>query len=224
MARAARALGHQYFAITDHSKSLGVARGLTEARVAEQRLVVERLNRELAPFRILHGTEMDILRDGRLDYADDVLAAYDYVSASIHSAMRQSEAEMTARILAAIGNPWVNTLNHPFGRLIPNRPAYDVDMAAVIQTAAEHGVAMEVNSQPERMDLDAVWARRAAEAGVRLVINTDSHLASQLTMLRLGVATARRAWLEPRNVLNALNLEDLETALQRPRRRSEPRA
>jgi DNA polymerase (family 10) len=218
MARAARALGHQYFAITDHSKSLGVARGLTEARVAEQRLVIERLNRELAPFRILHGTEMDILRDGRLDYVDDVLAAYDYVSASVHSAMRQSESEMTARIQAAISNPWVNTLNHPFGRLIPNRPAYDVDMAAVIQTAGQHGVAMEVNSQPERMDLDAVWARHAAQAGVRLVINTDSHLASQLSMLRLGIATARRAWLEPRNVLNALDLADLETALQRPRR------
>lgn len=219
MARAAIALGRDYIAMTDHSKSLGVARGLTEARVAEQRKRIDSVNADLAPFRILHGTEMDIRRDGRLDYEDDTLASLEYVSASIHSAMHQERGVMTARILRALRNPYVQTLNHPHGRLIGSRAAYDVDMDAVIRGAAETGVALEINSQPARMDLDAVWARRARDAGATFVVNTDSHATGQLGLTRFGVATARRAWLGPEHVLNALPLAELLLYLgkRRPR-------
>ena len=133
------ALGREYIALTDHSKSLGVARGLTEERVAEQRLVIDALNERLAPFRIVHGTEMDIKRDGALDYADETLATFDYVSASIHSAMNQDRDVMTARIERAVGNPWVTTLNHPHGRLVGSRDPYAVDMDAVIQRRSPRG-------------------------------------------------------------------------------------
>jgi DNA polymerase (family 10) len=217
MARAARDLGHRYMAITDHSKSLGIARGLDEARVVEQRALVERLNQQLAPFRILHGTEMDILRNGRLDYPDEMLKEYDYVSASIHSGMKQPEAEMTARIQRALHNPYVHALNHPHGRLIPQRPAYAVDMQAVIETAAAEGVALEINSQPARMDLEGSWARRARQVGTKFVINTDSHATDQLTLQRLGIGSARRGWLEASDVLNTLPLEGLQKALKRRR-------
>ena len=209
MARAAIALGREYIALTDHSKSLRIARGLDEARVAQQREVIRALNERLAPFRILQGTEMDIKRDGRLDYEDETLASLDYVSASVHSGMKQQRDVMTARILRAIGNPYVATLNHPHGRLIGSRAPYEVDMEAVVRAAADNGVALEINAQPERMDLDGVWARRGREAGAKFVINTDSHATRQLNLMRFGVATARRAWLGPADVLNTLPLDDL---------------
>ncbi len=209
MARAGRALGREYIAMTDHSKSLGVARGLTEERVAEQAVALRALNAQLAPFRVLHGTEMDIKRDGQLDYEDETLAIFDYVSASIHSGMKQPREIMTQRILRAIGNPHVATLNHPHGRLIGSRPAYDVDMDAVVRSAAENGVALEINAQPERMDLEAVWVRRARDVGAKFVINTDAHSIGQLGLMPFGVATARRAWLGPADVLNCLPLDDL---------------
>ena len=220
MARAARALGHQYIAMNDHSKSLGVARGLTEERVAQQATVLRALNAQLAPFRVLHGTEMDIKRNGRLDYDDETLARLEYVSASIHSGMKQERAVMTERILRAIGNPYVATLNHPHGRLIGSRPAYDVDMDAVVRAAVARGVALEINSQPARMDLDGAWARRARAAGAKFVINTDSHATGQLGLMRFGVATARRAWLSPADVLNCLPLDELlaQLAARRPQR------
>ncbi|MCC6175069.1 MAG: DNA polymerase/3'-5' exonuclease PolX [Chloroflexi bacterium] len=221
MALAARALGRGYIALTDHSKSLGVARGLTEERVAEQRHVIDGLNARLAPFRILHGTEMDIKRDGALDYEDATLAIFDYVSASIHSAMAQEQAVMTARIQRALSNPWVTTLNHPHGRLVGSRAAYAVDMDAVIATAVAQGVALELNAQPERMDLDGEAAFRARVAGARFTISTDSHATGQLSMMRFGVATARRAWLGPSDVLNVLPLDGLLAHLAERRRRAE---
>ena len=221
MARAAMALGREYIALTDHSKSLGVARGLTEERVLEQRRLLDAMNQQLAPFRILHGTEMDIKRDGTLDYADDTLAVFDYVSASIHSAMNHEEAVMTARIQRALANPWVVTLNHPHGRLVGSRDAYAVDMDAVISTAVEHGVALELNSQPERMDLDGDSAWRAKRAGARFTISTDAHATRQLGMAGFGIGTARRAWLSPDDVLNAWPLEKLLAHLAGRRRRAE---
>lgn len=218
MARAAITAGREYIALTDHSKSLGVARGLDDARVTEQAAEIRRLNEELAPFRIIHGTEMDIKRDGRLDYDDPTLRVLEYVSASIHSGMNQEREVMTSRILRAIGSPFVATLNHPHGRLIGSRDSYDVDMEAVIRRAAERGVALEINSQPARMDLDSVWARRAREAGATFVINTDSHATGQLHLMRFGVATARRAWLGPEHVLNTRPLDGLlaHLAARRP--------
>jgi DNA polymerase (family 10) len=221
MARAAIALGREYIALTDHSKSLGVARGLTDERVREQRLVIDALNQKLAPFRILHGTEMDIKRDGALDYEDETLAVFEYVSASIHSAMNQDKAVMTARIQKAIRRPWVTTLNHPHGRLVGSREPYAVDMDAVIATAVEEGVALEINSQPERMDLDAESARRARLAGAKFTISTDSHTTRQLDMLSYGIGTARRAWLGPGDVLNTLSLDQLLAHLAARRRRAE---
>ena len=221
MVRAAMALGREYVALTDHSKGLGVANGLTEERVAQQRRVLDALNESVAPFRVFHGTEMDIKRNGLLDYKDDTLEFLEYVSASIHSAMDQDRDVMTARIIRAVSNPWVATLNHPHGRLIGSRPPYEVDMAAVIAACAEHGVAMEINSQPERMDLDGVTARMAREAGVKLVINTDAHATRQLDMLRYGVATARRAWCGPDDVLNCLSRAQFAAHLAARRRRAE---
>lgn len=221
MARAAMALGREYIALTDHSKSLGVARGLTDERVREQRQVIDALNQWLAPFRIVHGTEMDIKRDGTLDYDEETLAVFDYVSASIHSAMNQDRDTMTARIQRAIKSPWVTTLNHPHGRLVGSREPYAVDMDAVIQTAVAEGVALEINSQPERMDLDGESARRAREAGARFTISTDSHATRQLDMMTFGVGTARRAWLGPDDVLNALPLDRFLAHLAERRRRAE---
>jgi len=221
MAVAARALGREYIALTDHSKSLGVARGLTEERVAEQRRILDALNQKLAPFRILHGTEMDIKRDGTLDYADETLATMEYVSASIHSAMSQDRDVMTARILRALGNPWVTTLNHPHGRLVGSRDAYEVDMDAVTAAAVANGVALEINAQPERMDLDGETARRAREAGARFTISTDAHATRQLGMSHFGIGTARRAWLGPEHVLNALALDQFLDYLAERRRRAE---
>jgi DNA polymerase (family X) len=221
MALAARSLGHEYIALTDHSKSLGVARGLTEERVAEQRKVIKALNEQLAPFRIFHGTEMDIKRDGLLDYDDATLATLDYVSASIHSAMNQDRATMTARIQRAMRNPWVSTLNHPHGRLVGSREPYAVDMDAVIATAVEEGTALEINSQPERMDLDGASARRAKQAGARFTISTDAHGWRQLEMGRFGIGTARRAWLGPADVLNTLSRDEFVAYLDARRRRAE---
>lgn len=221
MVRAAMALGREYIALTDHSKSLGVARGLTEERVAEQRRVLEALNHSVGPFRVFHGTEMDIRRNGLLDYEDETLGLLDYVSASIHSAMNQERDVMTARIARAVSNPWVTTLNHPHGRLVGSRPPYEVDMAAVIAACAERGVAMEINAQPERMDLDGVTARLAREAGVKLVVNTDAHAVRQLDLMRYGVATARRAWCGPDDVLNCLSRDQFADYLAARRRRAE---
>jgi DNA polymerase (family 10) len=221
MALAARALGREYIALTDHSKSLGVARGLTEERIIEQGRIIDELNRKLAPFRILQGTEMDIKRDGTLDYADETLATLEYVSASIHSAMNQDRDVMTARIERAVSNPWVTTLNHPYGRLVGSREAYAVDMDAVIKAAVTNGVALELNAQPERMDLDGETAWRAREAGARFTISTDAHSTRQLNLGRFGIGTARRAWLGPEHVLNTLSLSELLEYLAARRKRAE---
>ncbi len=215
MVKGAIDLGHRYMAITDHTKSLGVTRGLDEARVLEQRKLVDTLNREVAPFRILLGTEMDILRDGRLDLPDDTLDVMDYVSVSIHSGMNQPREQMTERILRAIANPYVTTFNHPRGRLLGRREPSEVDLDRVIQEAVARGVALEVNSQPERMDLDGEWAKRAVRAGAKLTISSDAHAVGQMGSLYLGVASARRGWATAADVLNALPLEGILDHLER---------
>ncbi len=210
MAKAAMALGRSYIAVTDHSRSLRVARGLEVERLRLQRGLVDRLNSELAPFRILLGTEMDILADGELDYPDEVLDRLDYVSVSVHSQMKQPEPEMTARICRALTNPRVCTLNHPHGRMFGKRDEYSVDMEAVIETAIAHGVALEVNSQPHRLDLDGGWVRRVIDRGGMIAISSDAHSTAELELLPYGVMTARRGWAEPAHVLNSLSLEGLE--------------
>lgn len=217
MARAAQARGYAYMALTDHSRSLTITNGLSLERLEEARARVNQLNHELAPFTILLGTEMDILEDGRLDYPDEVLATLDYVSASVHSRFKQSEELMTPRIIRAVMHPLVHTLNHPHGRLLGIRPAYAVDMPRVIEAAARAGCAMEVSGDPARMDLDGGWARRVRAVGGRCTISSDAHSTLDYDNIWLGVASARRGWLEPSDVLNTRPLDELRALLRRPR-------
>ncbi|MBI4320267.1 MAG: DNA polymerase/3'-5' exonuclease PolX [Chloroflexi bacterium] len=218
MVRAAVRRGYQYIAITDHSSGLGVAHGLSPERILEQRRLIDRLNVEYAPFRVMHGIEVNIRGDGTLDYGDDILREFDIVTASIHGGFEQPIEKMTERIVKAIRHRYVDVLNHPRGRLIGKRAGYAVDLEAVLKAAAQAGTAVEINSQPDRMDLDDVWARRAKELGVRLVIDTDAHDTSHFEFMRYGVAVARRAGLEKGDVLNTLSLEQILPRLHRTAR------
>jgi DNA polymerase (family 10) len=213
---AAQARGYEYVIVSDHSRSLTIARGLgvdaLRAQVAAIRALQPRFR-----IRILAGTECDILADGTLDYPDDVLAELDVVLAAVHSRFGQPRAEMTARIVRALGNPWVNVLAHPTGRRIGSREPYDVDLDAVLAAAREHGKAVEINASPERLDLADVHARRAGVLGVPVAISTDTHYLRELDHVDLGVAVARRAWLEPGHVLNTRPLEAM-LAWARPSR------
>ena len=200
MARAARALGHAWMVLTDHSPSLGVTRGLTEDRVAEQRTEINRLNGELAPFRILHGTEMEIRADATLDYPDDLLARYDLVVASVHTSRGQSTEQLTRRTLAAIDNPHVDVIAHPTGRIVNRRDPIVLDWPRVFEAAARTGTALELNGSP-RLDLDDALARAAGKAGVRLTLASDAHRTEELDQLRHAVSTARRAWLTAPQVI-----------------------
>jgi DNA polymerase (family X) len=220
MVEAAIARGYQYLAISDHSPTLRVAHGLSADRVREQLRLIDRLNERYAPFRVLHGTEVDILPDGELDYPDSVLAEFDIVTASVHSAFGLSREQMTARILRALRHPYVNILGHPTGRLLLQRPGYEVDLELVLQEAAEHGVALEIDGEPDRLDLDDIWSRRAKEMGALLVCDSDAHSAQQLAYMRYAIAAARRGWIEPANVLNTLPLEALLAYLRRLKGRS----
>lgn len=204
MIEAAIARGYHYIAFTDHSRSLRVARGLSLERVQEQRRLIDRLNQQYAPFRVLHGTEVDILPNGDLDYPDEVLAEFDIVTASVHSRFAQPGEHMTERIIRALRHPYVDVLNHLTGRLLQRRPAYPLDVEAVLAAAAENGVIVEINGQPDRLDINDEWARRAQEMGILLVCNSDAHAAHELGYMRYAVAVARRAWAEPANVLNTL--------------------
>jgi len=217
MAKAARARGYEYMALTDHSRSLTITNGLSLERLEEARRLVEQLNEQLAPFVILLGTEMDILADGSLDYPDDTLASLDYVSASVHSRFKQSESEMTPRIVRAVTHPLVHTLNHPHGRLLTARPAYAVNMQRVIEDAAAAGCALEVSADPARMDLDGGWARRVRAAGGQCTVSSDAHSVLDFDNIWLGLGSARRGWLEASRVLNTLPLDKLRERLRRPR-------
>ncbi|MBV9582781.1 MAG: DNA polymerase/3'-5' exonuclease PolX [Chloroflexi bacterium] len=218
MARAARAKGYAYMALTDHTQNLAMTRGLNPARLEEQRALVNRLNKRLAPFVVLLGTEMDILMDGQLDFADDVLRSLDYVSVSVHTGFRQPGEVMTERILRAISNPLVNTLNHPHGRIIRRRDGYAVDMQAVVDRAAALGCALELNATPDRLDLNGTWARRGQQLGARFTISSDAHSTQELDFMQFGVASARRGWLTAADVLNTRPLDELRRllALRRP--------
>jgi DNA polymerase (family X) len=202
MVRAARERGYRYIAITDHTKGLGVAHGLDEARLAEQIEAIDAANAKLTGFRILKGTEVDIRSDGTLDLPDEALAGLDIVVASVHSGFKQSREQITKRMLAAIRNPCVSVIAHPTGRMIGEREAYALDMEAVLKEAAKYGVAMEINSYPLRLDLNDFQIRMAREYGVSLVISTDAHVTMQLDTMIYGVSTARRGWVEKKDVLN----------------------
>jgi DNA polymerase (family 10) len=209
MMEAARKKGYQYIAITDHTKGLGVAHGLDEKRLAEQIKRIDEANEKLVGFKILKGTEIDIRSDGRLDLADEALAALDIVVASVHSGFKQTQEQITKRILSAIRNPCVSVIAHPTGRLIGERDAYAVDMEAVLKEAGKYGVAMEVNANPLRLDLNDLHIKMAKDYGVSFVINTDAHVTSQYDFMVYGVSVARRGWAEKKDVLNALDYEQL---------------
>jgi len=167
---------------------------------------------------VLLGTEMDILMDGQLDFSDDVLRSLDYVSASIHTGFRQPREVMTERMLRAISNPLVNTLNHPHGRIIRRRDGYEVDMQAVIEQAAENGCALELNATPDRLDLNGTWARRALKLGARFTVSSDAHSTKELEFMQFGIGSARRAWLTADDVLNTRPVEALLALLRRRHR------
>ena len=209
MAEACVRMGYRYAALTDHSQGLGVARGLSPERLARRKKEIDEVNARLAPFRLLNGSEVDIRADGSLDYPDEVLSQLDFVVVSIHSGFDQGRERMTERIIRGLSNPYVDVLAHPTGRLLERRPGYDVDLEQVLRAAAAAGVAVEINASPDRLDLDDVWSRRAKELGVTICINTDSHSPSNLAFMRYGVAVARRGWLERKDVLNTLSLEQL---------------
>lgn len=210
LAREAVERGHRYLGITDHSRSLVIANGLTVERLREQRLAIDRLNETLGDhLRLLAGTECDILGDGRLDYADEELARLDFVVASVHSQFNQSKEDMTRRLLRALENPHVDIIGHPSGRRLGHRPGYDADWDEIFKTAARLGKALEINSSPNRLDLSDKLARRARELGCLLSVNTDAHSLAEFDFVDLGVGVARRAWLEPQHVLNTRDLEAL---------------
>jgi DNA polymerase (family 10) len=218
MVTAALEAGLEYVAITDHSQSLAMANGLDERRAAEHAARVRALDREIGDVRVLAGIECDIRPDGTLDLADDCLAGLDLVVASVHSAFNQDRVQMTDRILRAIENPHVDILGHPTGRYLLKRAAYPVDVAAVIQRAAQLGVALEINSQPHRLDLNDSYARLARDHGVALVVSSDSHSRRGFAALQWGVAVARRAWLEAKDVVNTRPFSDFRAQLRRNRR------
>ena len=218
LAMAAREAGLEYIAITDHTQSLAMANGLDERRALAHAARIRALDAEGLGIRLLAGVECDIKPDGSLDLADDCLAALDIVVASVHSAFNQERQEMTDRVLRAIDNPNVDILGHGTGRMLLKRPAYPIDVEAVIDAALRTGVAVEINSQPHRLDLNDVHAKLARERGVPIVISSDAHSRHALGHLRWGVAIARRAWLQPADVLTTRSFDDCRAALRRHRR------
>jgi len=207
MVEKAGKMGHQYMAITDHSQSLAIAQGLSEEKLMQQIEEIRRLDEEYSEIKLLAGTECDIKSDGSLDYNDEVLEQLDWVVASIHTGMQQDEATITNRIVEAIKNPYTRVIGHPTGRLIQRRNPYPVDLDTIFKAAAEEKVFMEINCSPSRLDLRDVDARRAKEAGVKLVLGSDAHSVSQLEFLPLGVAVARRGWLGVDDVVNTWSLD-----------------
>jgi DNA polymerase (family X) len=214
MAAAARERGYKYMAITDHSKNLAFANGLDDARAVKHIERIRAANDATEGIRIFAGIEVDILADGSLDLSDDVLAQMDLVIASVHSHFNQSAQEMTDRLLKAISNSNVSIIGHPTGRILLRRDAYAFDMDAVLQAAARNKVAMEQNAYPDRLDLCDRHLRQAKQAGVKIVINTDSHHTSHMEKMRYGVLQARRAWLTASDVLNTLPAKEFAAAMK----------
>jgi len=211
----ARRRGYQYLAVTDHSKSLHVARGLTEDRIWEQREEIRRINQRFTDFRLLAGIEVEIRPDGSLDFDDDLLAEMDIVVASIHTGFNQDEKTLTERVVAALQNKHVDIIGHPTGRLIGRRDPYSIDIDQVLKVAAATGTALEINSSPDRLDLCDRYIRRGKELGVCFAVNSDAHDLHYLDDLQYGVLQARRGWLEKDDVINTMSFEQLSDWLQR---------
>lgn len=215
MVEAARKRGYSYIAITDHSQYLKVANGLTPERLREQRKEINRLNELYDDITILAGVEMDILPDATLDFDDEMLQEMDIVIGAIHSSFSQDREKIMKRLIQALENQHVDIIAHPTGRLIGKRQGYDVDLEMLIEVAKRTNTALECNANPYRLDLSAEWLKKAQDAGVKVVINTDAHQIDTMEHMAIGVATARRGWIKKENVLNAWSIEELKAFLNR---------
>jgi len=210
MARAAMNAGRKYMLVTDHSYGLGMVQGLRSEDIDNQRAEVDAANAELGDtFTVLHGVECEIRADGTLDFEDEDLSKFDVVLASLHTSLRQPREQVTERLLNAIRNPYVRIIGHPRGRLIPDREPADLDMDAIFEAALEYDVALEINANPHRLDLDSAHARRAVDLGVKLTISTDAHDPAHFDLMQYGVWTARRGWVTAESVVNTWPLDDL---------------
>lgn len=214
MAETVRSFGYSYMAFCDHSKYAVYANGLDERRLLKEIEEIRRLNEKYSDFKILAGTEVDILPDGKLDFADEILSQLDFVVASIHSAFK---TDPTGRTLAAIRNKYVDVIGHPTGRLISRREGFEIDVDAIIAAAAETGTALEINSYWDRLDLSDLNVKKAIDKGVKISINTDAHQVEHLGMMALGVGTARRGWAKKSDVINAMSYEELRKWQKRNR-------
>jgi DNA polymerase (family 10) len=209
MAKTARQRGYRYLLISDHTQSLAVAGGLTPEQLRAQRAEIDALNKRWQDFTLLQGCELEIKADGTLDFSNEVLAELDFVVASVHTSLRQERAQITERVMNALRNPYVDVIGHPSGRLLGQREESAVDLDAVIEAAVETGTALEVNSIPNRLDLDDLHVRRALGLGVQVAINSDAHHPGGLDSLRYGLATARRGWATSSDVLNTMTLGEI---------------
>jgi DNA polymerase (family X) len=218
MAEAARQRGYQYLGISDHSQAASYAGGLSLAAIRAQLAKIDRLNRRAKGFQILKGIEADILADGSLDYTPDVLASFDFVVASVHSRFKLDRPAQTQRILAAIANPVTTILGHITGRQLLRRPGYDLDVVAILEACARHGVAVEINANPYRLELDWRWHRKALELGCFLSINPDAHSIDELDLVAWGIAIARKGGVPKERVLNAMSLRQIQAHFRRRRR------
>lgn len=215
MAQAAKAKKYEYILITDHTQSTGIAHGLTEQNMIKHLWSIKKAAKQTANIAILAGAEVDILADGSLDYSDEILSQLDLVVAAIHSGFKMPKDKMTNRIIKAMQNKHINILAHPTGRLLNERDPYEVDMEKILQAAKKYNIAIELNANPHRLDLTDIYCKRAKELGVKIVISTDAHSIDQIALMKYGVITARRGWLEAKDVMNTLPLPTLLKSLKR---------
>jgi len=202
-------MGYEYVGISDHTKSLGITHGLNEKQLLAQYKAIQKINEKGIKIKVLHGCEVNIMPDGTLDIKDEVLEKLDYVIASVHSNMKMEKKEMTQRIIKAMQNKNVDIIGHPTGRLIGQRDEYQMDFDKILQVAKETGTILEINSSPSRLDLNGFYIRRAKEAGIKMIINTDSHQKEQLHLMEYGIAQARRGWAEKKDIINTNSVEKL---------------
>ena len=215
MAAAAKARGYEYLAITDHSRHVTVARGLDAARLAQEIKEIDKLNAKLKGFTVLKSIELDILADGKLDLPDGVLGELDLVLCSLHYNFNLPKEKQTERVIRAMDNRHVNIFCHPSGRLINERPAYEIDLEKVMKAAVERGCFLELNAHPDRLDLDDVHCQMAREMGLKIALSTDAHSTDDLALMRFGIGQARRGWLGPADVINTRPLAELRQLLKR---------
>jgi DNA polymerase (family 10) len=215
MADAAKAHGYDYLAVTDHSKKVTMARGLDAKRLAEQIKEIDRLNGKIKDIVILKGIEVDILKDGSLDLADDILKELDLTVCSVHYHRKLSRKKMTERVIRAMDNPYFNILAHPTGRLINERNPYEIDLERIMEAAKERGCFLEVNAHPDRLDLTDRHCKMAKDMGLKLAVSTDAHSVADLDFIRYGLDQSRRGWLEADDVINTRSLRELRKILKR---------